>query len=162
MGSAVKLREDYSASDLRRMAKRSKDANQSRRLLSLAAVREGKDRTEAAKIGGMDRQTLRDWVHRFNAQGPDGLARPSLRRPEAALDADAIGGVVADRRDRSRPEDRWGRAMATDRLEGGDLRALRRRLSRAQRRQVAQGARLLPRQRQAPTSRPGCAGDGGI
>src|SRR5579863_6254314 len=73
MGSAVKLREDYSAVDLRRLAKRSKDANQSRRLLSLAAVREGRDRAEAARIGGMDRQTLRDWVHRFNAQGPDGL-----------------------------------------------------------------------------------------
>jgi len=73
MPSAVKLREDYCAADLRRLAKRSKDANQSRRLLSLAAVREGKDRAEAAKIGGMDRQTLRDWVHRFNAEGPDGL-----------------------------------------------------------------------------------------
>jgi len=59
MASAVKLREDYSAVDLRRLAKRSKDANQSRRLLSLAVVREGKDRGEAATIGGMDRQTLR-------------------------------------------------------------------------------------------------------
>ena len=47
--------------------------NQSRRLLSLAAVRDGMDRGSAAKIGGMDRQTLRDWVHRFNASGPDGL-----------------------------------------------------------------------------------------
>ena len=73
MPSAVKLREDHSAVDLRRLAKRSKDANQSRRLLSLAAVCEGKDRAEAARIGGMDRQTLRDWVHRFNAEGPDGL-----------------------------------------------------------------------------------------
>jgi len=73
MPSAVKLREDYSAVDLRLLAKRSKDANQSRRLLSLAAVRDGQSRFEAAKIGGMDRQTLRDWVHRFNAQGPDGL-----------------------------------------------------------------------------------------
>ena len=73
MPSAVKLREDYCAADLRRLAKRSKDANQSRRLLSLAAVREGKDRAEAARTGGMDRQTLRDWVHRFNAEGPDGL-----------------------------------------------------------------------------------------
>jgi transposase len=73
MPSAVKLRDDYSAADLRGLAKRSKDANQSRRLLSLAAVCEGKDRTEAARIGGMDRQTLRDWVHRFNADGPEGL-----------------------------------------------------------------------------------------
>jgi len=73
MPSAVKLREDYSAEALRGLAKRSKDVNQSRRLLSLAAIRDGMDRGAAAKIGGMDRQTLRDWVHRFNAEGPDGL-----------------------------------------------------------------------------------------
>jgi transposase len=73
MASAVELRTDYSAIELRRLASASKDANQSRRLLSLAAVRDGMNRTEAAKIGGMDRQTLRDWVHRFNARGPDGL-----------------------------------------------------------------------------------------
>ena len=73
MPSAVRLREDYSAKELRALARRSKDANQSRRLLSLAAVRDGMDRGAAAKIGGMDRQTLRDWVHRFNAFGPEGL-----------------------------------------------------------------------------------------
>jgi transposase len=73
MGSAVKLRTEYSAAELRRLAKASKEANQSRRLLSLAAVRDGRSREEAAKIGGMDRQTLRDWVHRFNAWGPEGL-----------------------------------------------------------------------------------------
>ena len=85
MGSAVKLREDYSAVDLRRLAKRSKDANQSRRLLSLAAVREGRDRAEAAQMGGMDRQTLRDWVHRFNAQGPDGLLDHHCEGPKPRL-----------------------------------------------------------------------------
>ena len=73
MPSAVTLRDDYSAEALRSLARRSKDVNQSRRLLSLAAVRDGMDRRSAAKIGGMDRQTLRDWVHRFNASGPDGL-----------------------------------------------------------------------------------------
>jgi transposase len=73
MASAVELRTDYSATDLRRLAAASKDANQSRRLLSLAAVRDGMSRTDAAKIGGMDRQTLRDWVHRFNERGPGGL-----------------------------------------------------------------------------------------
>ena len=72
----------YSAKELRALARRSKDVNQSRRLLSLAAVREGMDRGGAAKIGGMDRRTLRDWVHRFNAAGPDGLLaqRSALRR----------------------------------------------------------------------------------
>ena len=73
MAAAVKLRDDYSAEELRRLARRTKNVNQSRRLLSLAAVRDGMDREAAAKIGGMDRQTLRDWVHRFNAAGPDGL-----------------------------------------------------------------------------------------
>jgi transposase len=73
MPAAVRLRADYSAPDLRRLAKASKDSNQSRRFLSLAAIAEGRKREEAARIGGMDRQTLRDWVHRFNELGPDGL-----------------------------------------------------------------------------------------
>ena len=73
MPAAVRIRTDYSAGELRRLAAGTKNANQSRRLLSLAAVLDGMNRTEAARIGGMDRQTLRDWVHRFNEQGPDGL-----------------------------------------------------------------------------------------
>jgi transposase len=73
MPAAVKLRTHYSAFDLRRIAAGSRHANQSRRLLSLAAVLDGMDREQAARIGGMDRQTLRDWVHRFNERGPDGL-----------------------------------------------------------------------------------------
>lgn len=73
MPAAVRLREDFSAEELWGLARRSKDVSQSRRLLALAAVREGKDRAEAARIGGMDRQTLRDWVHRFNVDGPEGL-----------------------------------------------------------------------------------------
>jgi hypothetical protein len=81
MPSAVRLQEDYSAEALRALARRSKDANQSRRLLSLAAVRDGMDRGSAAKIGGMDRQTLRDWVHRFNAWGPEGPSTTGRRVP---------------------------------------------------------------------------------
>jgi transposase len=73
MTAAVTVRTEFTASELRRLASKSKDANQSRRLLSLAAVLDGKSRAEAATLGGMDRQTLRDWVHRFNARGPDGL-----------------------------------------------------------------------------------------
>jgi len=85
MLGAVKFREDYSAAELRRLAKRSKDANQSRRLLSLAAVREGEDRAEAAKLGGMDCQTLRDWLHRFNAEGPEGLLDHLSEGPKPRL-----------------------------------------------------------------------------
>src|SRR6516225_1303922 len=73
MPSAVTLRDDYSGEALRSLARRSKDVNQSRRLLSLAAGRDGMDRGSAARMRGMHRQTLRDWVHRFNASGPDGL-----------------------------------------------------------------------------------------
>lgn len=73
MGSAVPLRTDYSATDLRRLARRCSDNRQIRRLLALAAVYDGMNRTQAARIGGMDRQTLRDWVHQFNKHGPEGL-----------------------------------------------------------------------------------------
>ena len=82
MASAIELREDDSAEELRALARRSKSVNQSRRLLSLAAVRDGMDRAAAAKIGGMDRQTLRDWVHRFNALGPEGLLDNRKRSEE--------------------------------------------------------------------------------
>jgi hypothetical protein len=81
MGSAVRLREDYSAAELRALARRSKNVNQSRRLLSLAAVRDGMDRGSAARIGGMDRQTLRDWVHRFNALGRRASSTTGRRVP---------------------------------------------------------------------------------
>jgi hypothetical protein len=84
MPAAVKLRTDYSVGELRRLAKGSKDANQSRRLLPLAAVLDGLNRADAARIGGMDRQTLRDWVHRFNKAGPNGLRdAAALGRPKS-------------------------------------------------------------------------------
>ena len=73
MGQALAVRTDFTAGEVRRLAKRAKDAGQARRLLAIAAVLEGASRAEAAKIGGMDRQTLRDWVIRFNDQGADGL-----------------------------------------------------------------------------------------
>src|SRR5207244_8312243 len=73
MGQAIPVRTGYTASEVRRFAKRAKDAAQARRLLAIAAVLDGASREDAAKIGGMDRQTLRDWVIRFNDEGPDGL-----------------------------------------------------------------------------------------
>ena len=73
MPAAVTLRDDFDAATLRRLAKGCKDARQSRRLLAIAAIHDGMRRGEAAKVGGMDRQILRDWVLRFNAQGPQGL-----------------------------------------------------------------------------------------
>lgn len=73
MGQAIAVRTDFTAGEVRRTAKRAKDAAQARRLLAIAAVLDGASREDAAKIGGMDRQTLRDWVIRFNQQGPEGL-----------------------------------------------------------------------------------------
>jgi transposase len=90
MPSAVRLREDYSAEELRSLARRSKDVSQSRRLLSLAAVRDGMDRGSAAKVGGMDRQTLRDWVHRFNASGPEGLIDHRTEGPKPRLSEEQL------------------------------------------------------------------------
>jgi transposase len=73
MSVAVPLRGDFGASQLRGLAKKTKDGPQARRLLALAAIYDGATRTEAAKIGGVGLQIIRDWVMRFNARGPDGL-----------------------------------------------------------------------------------------
>jgi transposase len=73
MSIPVALRTDYNAVHLRRLARQTKDGPQTRRLLALAAIYDGGTRTAAAQIGGVGLQTVRDWVLRFNAQGPDGL-----------------------------------------------------------------------------------------
>jgi transposase len=73
MGQAIAVRTDFTSGEVRQLAARVKDASQARRLLAIAAVLDGASREDAAKAGGMDRQTLRDWVIRFNAKGPDGL-----------------------------------------------------------------------------------------
>src|SRR6516162_2483337 len=85
MGAAVPLRTDFSAGELRQLAKRAEDVDQARRLLSLAAVLDGQNRKVAAEIGAMDRQTLRDWVHRFNAKGPEGLVNGKAPGPVPSL-----------------------------------------------------------------------------
>jgi transposase len=73
MGRAIALREDFDGPALRQLAKVSKDAGQSRRLLALAEIYDGGRRTDAARIGAVGLQVVRDWVLRFNAVGPDGL-----------------------------------------------------------------------------------------
>src|ERR1700687_1051272 len=73
MGAAVCLREDYDAAQMRGLAKGSDDANQTRRLLALAAIYDGGSRTEAARVGGVGLQTVRDRVLPFTAEGPPGL-----------------------------------------------------------------------------------------
>jgi transposase len=73
MAGAIGLRGDYSGGDLRRLARRCGDADQVRRLLALAVILDGGSRSEAAKVGGVTLQIVRDWVLRFNAEGPEGL-----------------------------------------------------------------------------------------
>ena len=75
-------RRDESAEDLRRAARSTRNVAQARRLLAIALVMDGSSRTDAATAAGMDRQSLRDWVHRFNADGPAGLVdKPRSGRP---------------------------------------------------------------------------------
>ena len=73
MQKPVPLRLDYGAAQLRRIARESEDANQVRRLLALATICDGASRTQAAEMGGATLQVVRDWVLRFNAEGPEGL-----------------------------------------------------------------------------------------
>jgi transposase len=73
MGSAIPLRDDFDAQILRQLAKATKNAAQGRRLLALAEIYGGGSRSDAARIGGVTLQIIRDWVLRFNARGPDGL-----------------------------------------------------------------------------------------
>jgi transposase len=75
-------RTEHTAADLRQAAARTRDADAARRMLALALILDGGSRAEAAQTCGMDRQTLCDWVHRYNAEGLAGLSdRPHPGRP---------------------------------------------------------------------------------
>ena len=73
MGVAIALRVDFDGATLRRLARKTKNANQSRRLLALAEIYDGGIRSDAARIGGVGLQIVRDWVVRFNARGSEAL-----------------------------------------------------------------------------------------
>src|SRR5918998_865301 len=90
MAAAVPLRSDFDAAQLRELAKRSRDANQTRRLLALAAISESQSRSDAAQIGGVGLQTVRSEgrVLRFNAEGPDGLVNGKAPGPASKLKED--------------------------------------------------------------------------
>ena len=84
----VPLRTDFDAAALRAIARQTKDGPQARRLLALAAIYEGATRTEAARIGGVTAQIVRDWVVKFNAHGPEGLVnRKPPGQPSKLTDA---------------------------------------------------------------------------
>jgi transposase len=91
----IALRADFDAAMVRAAAKRSKDGPQARRLLALAAIYEGATRTEAAKIGGVTLQIVRDWVLKFNARGPDGLIDRKAPGPKPRLNDDHRAALTA-------------------------------------------------------------------
>src|SRR5436305_5878533 len=95
--TAAVTRQEPGAVEPRREAARCRDARAARRTLALALVLEGSSREEAARPAGMDRQTLRDWVHRDNGGGPPGPARPAPVGARAASHARA-GSGAGDRR----------------------------------------------------------------
>ena len=83
MGAPVAVtRMTHTSAELRALAAKTDDADQARRLLAIAMVLDGTSRLDAARQAGMDRQTLRDWVHRYNTTGIDGLV--SRKAPGAA------------------------------------------------------------------------------
>jgi len=88
-------RMEHTAADLRRLAGGSDDAAVARRLLALALILDGRKRADAARLSGMDRQVLRDWVHRYNADGVKGLADRHgggvVRRLSAEQEAEVAG-----------------------------------------------------------------------
>src|SRR5215216_1190627 len=139
MATAVTVRADFSTDELRRLAAASKHANQSRRLLSLAAVLDGMSRADAARIGGMDRQTLRDWVHRFNERGPEGLKDSWSKGHPPRLSAEQLA-QLAEVVETGPERAAWSRALAPGGPAADRGRALRRRLPRAHDRQDPQSS----------------------
>src|SRR3954464_14919728 len=129
-------RKELGAVELRREAGRCRDARAARRMLALALVLEGGSRAEAARAAGMDRQTLRDWVHRYNAEGLPALSdrrrrgpRPRLTPEQAAELEDVVErGPDPDRDPRvglRPPEGRLRGALAPGRPQGPDRDAAR-------------------------------------
>ena len=103
------------AAQLRGLAKRSQDADQTRRLLALAAIYDGGSRTEAARIGGVGLQTVRDWVLAFNAEGPPGLVNGKAPGNAPLLDQTQRQALRGDRRERPDPGGSRRGALAADR-----------------------------------------------
>jgi len=97
MGTAIALRSDYCASGLRDLAKRSKCPDQTRRLLALAEIYDGGKRSDAARLGGVGLQSIRDWVLAFNARGPAGLLTgrgPGKRPILTDKHRQALAGII--------------------------------------------------------------------
>ena len=97
MAAPIPVRPDMTAAELRQQARRARHASQARRLLALAEIYDGGSRTDAARVGGVTLQIVRDWVLRFNALGPDGLIDRKAPGPASKLDEDqrrALASIV--------------------------------------------------------------------
>ena len=95
MGAMLRItRTDHTGAELRALSVKCTDGAQVRRMLALAMVLDGRPRGEAASLNGMDRQTLRDWVHRFNALGPEGLIDNWTQGPKPRLSAEQLAEVA--------------------------------------------------------------------
>ena len=107
--AALPLRDDFDAERCRAAARRSKDGAQTRRLLSIAAIYEGSSRAEAARLGGVTAQIVRDWVERFNQEGPEGLVDRKAPGKAPLLGPRSSGGPWHGgwTKDRSRPSMAW-------------------------------------------------------
>ena len=113
MAAVEVTRTELSAAALRRQAARSRDAEAARRMLAIALVLDGHSRADAAEACGMDRQTLRDWVHRYDAEGTGGLMNRRAPGPAPRLSAEQEGEPA--RWGEDGPElagARWRRALA--------------------------------------------------
>ena len=103
--AGLQIRQDYAPSDLRQRAAREKDCRAALRLLAIANALEGMTRAEAARLAGMERQTLHDAIQRFNVEGPEALhdrhrsGRPEQLSPDqqAALKAHILRGPEPER-----------------------------------------------------------------
>ena len=94
MVAPIGLRDNFDAPALRTLAKVSRDPDQLRRLLSLAEIYDGGSRGDAARLGGVGLQTVRDWVLRFNERGPQGLIDPKGSGRPAKLNESQRQGLV--------------------------------------------------------------------
>ena len=94
MGKAIELRGDFMGEHLRRLARGSRDGAQVRRLLALAVILDGGTRTEAARVGGVGLQIVRDWVLRLNAEGAAGLIDRKAPGKSPALTAESRAALA--------------------------------------------------------------------
>lgn len=95
MAPAMPLRTDFDAAAVRGLARRSNDAGQTRRLLALAVIDDGGSRSEAASLGGVTRQVVRDWVLRFNKDGAEGLIDRKAPGASRKLNDDQREALIA-------------------------------------------------------------------